>query len=223
MLLTGGIYHPFDETSALLAGMYRELGVDSVITEDVAEAIAELDTADLLTINALRWRMENHEKYAPHRKRWAFELPEQWAERIDTFVESGGGLLALHTASICFDTWYGYRQLLGGLWDWSTTFHPDLGPVQVEAMGEHPIVRQVSRFELIDEVYHHLAIGADVEPLLRARVPDGEWQTVAWCHSRGEGRVVYDALGHGPESLECPAHRALLRQGMLWIMGDLEA
>lgn len=223
VLLSGGIYHPFDETSEALAALYRELGVDSVVTEDVGEAVSELETADLLTINALRWRMQNHEKYLPFRSRWAFELPERSAARVEEFVDSGGGLLALHTASICFDSWYDYRRLLGGVWDWNHSYHPEAGPVEVEVVGDHPVVRGLSGFELTDEVYHHLAIGSDAQPLLRARVPDGEWQTVAWCHGWGDGRVVYNALGHGPESLACPGHRELLRRSMLWIMGELDS
>ena len=47
VLLSGGIYHPFDETSEALAALYRELGVDSVVTEDVGEAVSELETAVL--------------------------------------------------------------------------------------------------------------------------------------------------------------------------------
>jgi type 1 glutamine amidotransferase len=221
VLLTGGIYHPFAETSAALVALYAELGVESVVTENVAEAVAELQYADLFTINALRWRMENDDKYAPHRARWAFELPEAAASQIENFVESGGGLLAMHTASICFDTWYGYRQLLGGRWRWGKTFHPELGPVEVQVVAEHPVTDELSSFELADEVYHDLEVAADAEVLMEARVPGSDWQTVAWCREWGEGRVVYDALGHGSESLACTPHRRLLRQSMLWLMGEI--
>jgi len=33
-------------------------------------------------------------------------------------IEGGGGLLALHTAVICFDDWAGWKALLGGQWRW---------------------------------------------------------------------------------------------------------
>jgi type 1 glutamine amidotransferase len=222
VLLSGGIFHPFDDTSALLADLLRPLGVETVVTEDVAEAVAELDGADLLTLNALRWRMMNHDKYAPYRKRWAFEMPERSAARIEAFVEAGGGLLALHTASICFDTWYGYGQLLGGLWRWGATWHPDAGPVHVRARGQHAVVDELGPFELNDEVYHDLALGPNARPLLEARVSGGPWQTVAWCHEPGEGRVVYDALGHGPESFACAEHRRFLERSVRWLLGELE-
>jgi type 1 glutamine amidotransferase len=222
VLLCGGIFHPFDDTSALLADLLRPLGVETVVTQDVAEAVAELDGADLLTINALRWRMMNHEKYVPHRSRWAFEMPERSAERIEAFVESGGGLLAMHTASICFDTWYGYGHLLGGLWRWGATWHPEAGPVEARLLDGHPIVAGLVDFQLRDEVYHDLAVDAQVQRLLEARVPGGAWQTVAWCHEPGEGRVVYDALGHGPESFCCPGHRRFLERSVRWLLGELD-
>ncbi len=221
VLLTGGIYHPFAETSAALVSLFEAHGVQSVVTEDVAEAVAELQYADIFTINALRWRMENDEKYAPHRARWAFELPEWAAQQIENFVESGGGLLGMHTASICFDTWYGYRNLLGGTWSWGRTFHPELGPVEARVVSDHPVGQGVPPFRLTDEVYHNLDVAADVDILLDARVPGGDWQTVAWCREWGEGRVVYDALGHGPDSLACVAHRQLLQRSIAWLMGEL--
>jgi type 1 glutamine amidotransferase len=127
----------------------------------------------------------------------------------------------MHTASICFDTWYGFQQLLGGTWSWGRTHHPELGPVEVRSVAEHPVTDGLSRFELADEVYHCLEIQPDVDLLLEARVPGGEWQAVAWCHEWAEGRVVYDALGHGPESLASSPHRRLLRQSMQWLMGEL--
>ncbi|TDJ28905.1 MAG: ThuA domain-containing protein, partial [Gammaproteobacteria bacterium] len=57
VLLTGGINHPFEEASAALVELLNDIGIESVVTTDVDEAVEELATADLFTIYACRWRM----------------------------------------------------------------------------------------------------------------------------------------------------------------------
>ena len=113
-MLIGGIHHPFEETAAELASVLEAQSVASFITEDVDEAIDALDGAALFTLNALRWRMLNHDKYLPYMDRWSYELPSSHGRALMDFVDRGGGLLGLHTASICFDAWSEYRHLLGG-------------------------------------------------------------------------------------------------------------
>lgn len=220
VLLTGGIYHPFAEAVPSLRALFAEFDVTTVVTEDVDEAIEELEHADFFTIHALRWRMLNDDKYAPDRARWAYELPEASGALVSDFVESGGSLLGLHTASICFDTWYDYRRVLGGAWVWDQSFHPPVSNVVVQPTGAHPIVESLASFEVIDEVYHHLAVQPHSDVLLNAAVSGGDWQAVAWAHELGEGRVVYDALGHDSQSLQQPGHQVFLRQAIAWLAGQ---
>jgi type 1 glutamine amidotransferase len=220
VMLIGGIYHPFEEAAAALAELLAKQDITSVITSDVDEAVEELDTADMFTLYALRWRMLNHEKYIPFRKQWAYELPESHAARIQDFVEQGGAMLGLHTASICFDTWYDFCQLLGGVWRWEQTFHPPLGPVEIEPVSDHPATRNLQRFALTDEIYHALEIAPDSQILLRGRVPDGTWEPISWAHEVGAGRVVYSALGHDAASVQSPAHATFISQATLWLLGE---
>jgi type 1 glutamine amidotransferase len=41
-------------------------------------------------------------------------------------------------------------------------------------------------------------------------------QPVIWQHQVGQGRVVYDALGHDSASLNHPIHAQLLRDAAHW-------
>jgi type 1 glutamine amidotransferase len=220
VMLIGGIYHPFEEAAPVLASLLAELGIESVITSDVDEAVAELETADLFTLYALRWRMLNDEKYVPFLREWAFELPEAHADTIENFVEDGGAMLGLHTASICFDTWYEFPRLLGGAWRWGETFHPPIGDIEVRAASVHPITANLDSFTLCDEVYHALAIENGSQILLEGRVPDGDWQPISWAHEVADGRVLYSALAHDKASLECPAHARFLKQAVTWLVGE---
>jgi len=196
---------------------------DTLVTEDVERALAALEGADLFTLYALRWRMLNDPKYVPYLDEWAFTMTPELAQQIKDFVQRGGGMLAMHTASICFDTWPGFSAVLGGHWEWGTTFHPELSEIEVEPLGDHPIVADVEAFSVVDEVYHDLAIEPASEPLLRARVtrgPEdqpGAWHTVAWAHSPGDGQVVYSALGHSTDSLAAPMHSKFLRNSIAWL------
>lgn len=127
-------------------------------------------------------------------------------------------MLALHTASICFDTWAGFKDVLGGVWQWGHSFHPPLGPVQVRGVGvEMPGAKSLA-FRLDDEIYHNLQIGSESEVLLEGRVPDGDWCPISWRQSYGAGRVVYDALGHDAASLTQEEHRAFLVSCCGWLL-----
>ncbi len=221
MLLTGGINHPFEEASAALVELLNDIGIESVVTTDVDEAVEELATADLFTIYACRWRMLNETLQEPADREWVYELPEQSAETIENFIEDGGSLLGLHTACICFDTWYEYKQLLGGVWRRDQSFHTPRGKVEVRPVDhDHQMLEGLSAFTLIDEIYHELDIAPDTRVLMEGRIPDGTWQPIGWIREVGDGRVFYDALGHDKESLQHPEHARLLRQGVRWLLKE---
>jgi len=215
VILSGGIYHPFADCAQWMAE--RATGEPAFTSIDVAAAIEALEPGDLFTLYALRWRMLNDPKYQPYLNEWAFSMPPELAQKLEQFVHAGGSMLAMHTASICFDTWPEFSRLLGGHWQWGQTFHPPISLIAVEPIGQHPLLDGVAAFELEDEVYHNLEIEPDSEPLLRARTKDGDWQTVAWVHSFGDGQVIYNALGHDVDSLQQPMHARFLDNAFNWL------
>ncbi|RMF10984.1 MAG: ThuA domain-containing protein [Alphaproteobacteria bacterium] len=224
LILTGGIFHPFETAAPALAELLSEVGIDSVVRWDVDEALAEMaDGAayDLVTVYALRWRMLDHEKYEPYRAEWAMSLSSAARTALSAHVRSGGGLLGLHTATICFDDWPEWPELLGGRWVWGRSHHPPVGPVQVrlDTRG-HPLTRGLDDFSLQDEVYHHLDMVPDAVALATADNPEGEGpQTVIWAHTVDSGRVVYDALGHDAAALRAPVHSRILQRAAAWATG----
>ena len=60
LIISGGIFHPFSETSETLSEILDNLGYESEITSDVEEGIKNINNFDLITFNALRWKMLNH-------------------------------------------------------------------------------------------------------------------------------------------------------------------
>lgn len=222
VLIAGGIYHDFEGSSALLARRLAAQGLRTRTFLDPHEglqALAGMPGCRLLTVNALRFSMVQNEKYAPFRAQWAFTLSDAERRTIAAFVRGGGALLGLHTASICFDGWQEWRSILGAQWHWGRSFHLPAGPVQVEALSAtETLTRGTRPFEVFDEVYHDLDLEPDVHPLLRARTPEGEFQPVMWTHTYGKGRVVYDALGHGPDSVNEPTHAMILERAVAWLL-----
>lgn len=226
LILSGGIFHPFAESSAHLASLLAAHGIDARVEEDPATGFAALaeEPPELLVLNLLRWRMLP-EKYDAYRDEWAYEIDEASRAAVCGHLGRGGGILALHTATICFDTWPEYGQLLGGRWVWGSSFHPELGPQPVrQTEADHVITRGIGPFEVEDELYSALVLEPDVAPLLEGEHPEVDGvQPLLWAREVAGGRVVYDALGHDAASLAQPEHSRIIQRAALWTLGRSDA
>ena len=217
VLFSGGVGHPFEQTSPILARLIDEAGWDCRIETDLDAALADLPAAGLFAVNALYWSMTQGEKYAPLRAQWARELQPGQMDAMETFVANGGRLFALHTSTICWDTEPRWRQLIGGGWEWGVSHHPPYGPITVDLTGAGESLSEgQSHFDLVDEAYHNLAPAADCTVLATADLGEGP-QPLAWNRDFGEGKVAVDALGHDVRSLEQPDHAALIRAQLKWL------
>ena len=228
LVLSGGPGHDFAATTAALVALLDQVGFDSEVVTEPVDAFAALRAAqrgerppyDLVTVDALRWAMEV-ERYAHLREDLGVVLDDAEAALLSDHVHAGGGLLALHTAVICFDAHPVWRALLGAAWDWTASSHGPEGPVAVTttAAGRtHPITSGVTPFEVTDELYRGLDLVEGLVPLLTGN-DRGVPTPVLWTREVGQGRVVTDLLGHGPASLEDPNHRAVIVRAATWAAG----
>lgn len=225
VVLSGGLTHDFPATTGCLAVQLEDAGLAVEVHEQVDAAFAALPGAALLVVNALRWTMTG--PATPRRYR---ELAEREGASpsaparaaLAAHLAVGGGVLGMHTASICFDDWAGWGDTLGGSWVWGRSAHPPLGPrIEVHPAGGHPIVAGVEPFGLVDEVYGGLDLRPGVTGMLTAVAPgtDGPARPLLWAREHGGGRVVYDALGHHPPSYAVAAHREIVRRAIGWTLG----
>ncbi|MBW0089401.1 ThuA domain-containing protein [Pseudonocardia sp. KRD-184] len=224
VVLSGGLTHDFPATTARLAALLETEGLDVDVHTGVAgveSALHALPGAALLVVNALRWSMTGEGTPPRYREQAGAEgaSPSSAArDALDAHLAAGGGVLGMHTASICFDDWPGWGATLGGAWEWGRSQHPPLGPeVTVSVAAEHPLVSGLDPFTLVDEVYGDLRYSGDVTGLLTAPQPgSGAVQPLLWAREHGGGRVVYDALGHHPPSYDVPEHAEVVRRAVRW-------
>lgn len=213
LILSGGVAHDFPATSAALAEVLAEVDIESTVTEDIAEALRARPDVELITVNALLCCMDGG--WSATQGGSAFRLHPVARAALLGHVERGGGVLAMHSAPICFDDWPYWRHMVGAAWRWGTSHHPPVGEVAVGLTGGDPIVEGLEDFTVVDELYTGLGVLPGIRPLA---VADG--QPLVWTRALGNGRLVYDALGHDVRSYESAAHRALLRRAARWLLGQ---
>lgn len=208
-------------------------GIATTIVDDPTEAFARLrdgtaggEPFSLFTVNALRWSM-GAERYAAQRDAFAYTLGAHELDAVDELLARGGGVLAVHTAAICFDAHPRWHRLLGASWNWDRSSHPPYGPLDIRISpdgADHVLTRAIPPFAVSDEVYINLDMERDIVPLLTASTADHPTVSdapVLWARQHGGGRVVTDLLGHDVGSLTHPLHRVLLRDAALWAaLGD---
>jgi type 1 glutamine amidotransferase len=218
LIISGGWAHPFERTAPFLADVMDPAGLDSTVALDLDEAAGLLaaHSFDLLTVYACWFTMADA-RYDEVRSLWARSTSEALAAGIAAHVAAGRGVLALHTAPICFDDWPQWPHIVGGAWNWQRSWHPQPGELMVEPVGRHPIVDNLAPFEVVDERYTDLDVSPDAEVI--AWTVDGDRQAAIWTHTAGTARVVYDCLGHDERSLGHREHAVVLRRCALWAMG----
>ncbi len=218
LILSGGIFHEFDQTTAALVGIAAGHGLKSRICTHPDEAIEVLGKGDvrLFSVNALRWEMAG-EKYDPYRDAWRYSISQKAIETISDYCANGGGLFGLHTASICFSDWPEWGDLLGGRWIWQQSYHPDKERLSISPT-EAGAAWGLDEFTLIDELYSELELAADTEVLMNGRNETGSTYPVVWRRTDGRSRIAYDALGHDCSSLKHPAHARLVSSLFGWIL-----
>jgi type 1 glutamine amidotransferase len=221
IVLTGGWGHAFDRAAPVLAEVLGAAGVDSLVVDDLDDAAALLAAGDvdLLTVYAAQGTIDDDSIDEQERAVWARPASPRSRDAIEAFLSAGGGLVALHTAALCFGDWPRWSDWLGGGWHSAAPARRAPSELLVSVAANHPIVDGVSAFSVVDAHCTDLTHESAVTVLLRAASGAGA-QPVLWVHEEGAARVVYDALGHDEHSLSVPQHARVLRRSARWVAGD---
>lgn len=133
-------------------------------------------------------------------------------ERLCRWVNDGGGLLAIHSATVAARRHSNLKALIGG----SFISHPPRGSFTVTPVADgHPIMRGVNPFTVDDELYLH-----DVNASARVHLEadhDGLRRPLAWSKVHGRGKVVYFALGHDEAAWDLTVYWKIVAQSLGWM------
>jgi type 1 glutamine amidotransferase len=146
------------------------------------------------------------------------------------WVEAGGALVGVHSATDTLSDDGTYVRLIGGVFDghpWNEEVtlriddpdHPAMKPFARTAQETAPLT-----FRLADEIYQFKALTPDRRVLLslspgNPKMEPGRDYPLAWTREPGKGRVFYTALGHRPEVWRDPRFVEHLLEGVRWAAG----
>ncbi|WP_051359665.1 PVC-type heme-binding CxxCH protein [Adhaeribacter aquaticus] len=134
---------------------------------------------------------------------------------LTEFVESGKGLIPIHSASFCFRNSPAYVKMVGGQFKSHKT-----GTFTTEIVNaKHPTMQGMAPFETWDETYVHSQLQPDNEVLM-VRDEEGRKEPWTWTRTQGKGRVFYTAYGHDERTWNNPSFQQLVGNGILWAVGE---
>ena len=214
-------WHPFAETSARVADLLRDAGLDVTVTDDVDGALAGLSTEvpDLLVVNigAADGPLATGVAETP------LDPVRDAASRdgLLAHLSAERPLLALHVSSTSLGFVPEWESILGGIWVRGTTMHPDYDRAHVQVETDaHPIVAGIGDFDTDDERYSWMRVAPAVRALAWQE-HEGVHHPLLWTHAYGRASVVYDALGHDAASYDSAEARELVARSARWLLGRL--
>jgi len=155
-----------------------------------------------------------------------FKFTKSQQEAIFELVRSGHGYVSIHAADNAPPDWLPtWKEMLGGIF--SHVGQPDgktrKGSYIVKIVDTtSPITQGLKDFPLKDELYYHVQMQPDVQPLATIEYDGVAWP-VAWTRTFGKGRVFHTVLGHrdfGPnkeDPLRDPNLSRLIIQAVDWV------
>lgn len=202
----------------------RRLGADNGFTVDHSDDPAVFTVENLRRYKALIFSNSNNEAFADESQRHAFQ----------SYVQGGGGLVGIHSASGSERSWPFYWNVLGGKF----RRHPKFQKFSITVSDPgHPATRGLpASFDWEDECYFLEFLNPDIHPLLvtdptrlddpaRSKFPGelfGHSLPLAWTLRAQGGRTFYTSLGHKSEHYKDPRFLQHLLGGIRWAMGEVE-
>lgn len=220
LIITGGWAHDFETWSVVLTELIQEVGLHVDIASDVAESEVLMNKKlyDLILVYACWFKMEDQRYSSENRAQWSRTTSASWRNALLAQRKQGAGLLALHTAVICFDDSPEWTDWVGGSWEWGVSHHPQPCEVHIEPVIEHPIVYQVQPFIVFDEQYINIS-RAESTTVLTQSIGLSDPQASMWIKEADGSRSVYSALGHDERSFTHPTHKQLIQRSAMWAAG----
>jgi uncharacterized protein len=210
------------ENIATSVDAIRELGKQNGFEVDSSDDPKVFASDHLKQYKAIVFSNSNNE---------AFENDAQ-RNALRKYIETGGGLVGIHSASGSERAWPYFWSLMGGKF----IRHPKLQKFTVTVRDRtHPATAGLpATFEWEDECYLFDKMNPDVKVLLTAdpsqlddpkrteqpgELREGKYP-ISWYNTFDGGREYYIGLGHKKEHYADPLLRQQILGGILWAIGE---
>ncbi len=140
--------------------------------------------------------------------------PEQ--ERgLTSFVNGGGGLLAVHASNALLGQYNDYMELIGS----EFTGHDPLAPFEVitESGFDDILPRLTSRFRVIDECFNFKPRTEDTLRYFQYGLWRLQRLPLSYVRDYGKGKVLYTALGHDNNTFRLTQFQDLMIKGLRYV------
>ncbi len=199
----------------------KKMGAENAFLVEVSDDPNVFIDGNLKQYKALVFSNSNNEAFQNDGQREAFKR----------YIEAGGGLVGIHSATGSERNWPYFWAVLGGKF----VRHPPLQKFIVRVQDpDHPATRNIpAKFEWEDECYFTGNLNRGLKPLLvtdpsklddpqKSESPDGGFGDslpLAWYQNYDGGREFYVALGHKKEHYADPILTKVILGGIQWAMG----
>jgi len=151
------------------------------------------------------------------------------------FVNNGGGLIGMHSATDTYKNWKEFNDMMGGAFA-GHPWHKDVpiknlapkNPVNLDLEGAGFLVKdEIYQFRQDtakpDERKMLLALDNSKEDLSKGKYGKDALYPISWIDTYGEGRIYYSSLGHRNEIFWNPTVLKHYLRGIQYALGDLDA
>lgn len=209
LVISAGIFHPVYPARRVLQGLllrqFPATGYQFVERSSL-ECLPAYQSTDRISGSSSQFSAIV--LYIHHKK-----ISEQALAALDNFIQQGGGLLAIHSATASFKASRHYFEILGGRF----TGHAKVQWLDIEpGAGENRPFDGLPAFCIRDELYLH-----ELQPEVNIHFcvnNNGKNEPVVWTRNYGAGRVCYLSAGHTASSLRHPVVQAILQRGLKWVV-----
>lgn len=141
---------------------------------------------------------------------------DERAADVDAFLKRGGGLVYIHWAIDGRKMGRAMAERTGLAALGLVAFRHGSLTLHFDANTQHPVIRNFTRLELIDESYWKMAGKLPDRRTLASSLEEGELQPQIWSLEPGKGRVFVSIPGHYSWTFDDPLFRVLLLRGIAW-------
>lgn len=143
-------------------------------------------------------------------------------DALSALGETKQGLVILHHSVLAFEKWPIWKELTGLDPKKYRDYHLDVPMSYHVTAPEHPIMKGVTDFDMVDEAYESLGVSdvPGVEVLLTSDHPQN-MTDIAWTKQYRNARVFGFQAGHNHTSYSHEQFRRILRNGILWTANEI--